>query len=88
MLANVFGLISFIFFVFGILGVQLWGGFLQGKCYDVDIGYIHVEDENEVCEPCADAMRCDAHVSMRRAHACLVACSPHMCKYSCICSHA
>lgn len=65
MLANVFGLISFIFFVFGILGVQLWGGFLQGKCYDVDIGYIHVEDENEVCSslpggmnPCPPGEQC------------------------------
>lgn len=37
-LASVIGLLSFIFFVFGILGVQLFAGVLRNKCYDVDSG--------------------------------------------------
>jgi hypothetical protein len=40
MLANVIGLLAFIFFIFGILGVQLFGGQLRGACYDIDNGGI------------------------------------------------
>lgn len=38
MLSNVLGLCCFIFFVFGILGVQLYAGVLRGLCYNVDDG--------------------------------------------------
>jgi hypothetical protein len=38
MLGNVIGLLTFIFFIFGILGVQLFGGQLRGACYDIDTG--------------------------------------------------
>ena len=38
MLGNVIGLLTFIFFIFGILGVQLFGGQLRGGCYDIDNG--------------------------------------------------
>jgi len=37
-LGNVFGLCGFIWFVFGILGVQLFGGVTRGSCYDIDSG--------------------------------------------------
>ncbi len=40
MLAIVFGLNFFIYFVFGILGMQLFGGALRGRCYSLDDGSI------------------------------------------------
>jgi voltage-dependent calcium channel L type alpha-1D len=40
MLANVFGLNFFIYFVFGILGMQLFGGALRGRCYSMTDGAI------------------------------------------------
>lgn len=41
MLSNVLGLCSFIFLVFGILGVQLFQGLLRGQCYSFQDGSIH-----------------------------------------------
>jgi len=38
MLMNVVGLCAFIFFVFGILGVQLWQGTLRQRCYSMVTG--------------------------------------------------
>lgn len=40
MLANVFGLNFFIYFVFGILGMQLFGGALRGRCYSLTDGAV------------------------------------------------
>jgi hypothetical protein len=37
-LRNVFGLCLFVWFVFGIIGVQLFQGATRGACYDVDTG--------------------------------------------------
>ena len=37
-LASVLQICAFIFFVFGILGVQLFAGALRSRCYDVDTG--------------------------------------------------
>ena len=33
MLGNVLAVCSLIFAVFGIVGVQMWGGLLRGRCY-------------------------------------------------------
>jgi hypothetical protein len=33
-LLDVFALIAFIFMVFGIIAIQLWGGYMRGRCYD------------------------------------------------------
>ena len=41
MLSNVLGLCSFIFLVFGILGVQLFQGLLRGQCYSFEDGSVH-----------------------------------------------
>jgi hypothetical protein len=41
LLSNVLGLCSFIFFVFGILGVQLFAGTLRGVCYHLEDGLPH-----------------------------------------------
>jgi hypothetical protein len=41
MLSNVLGLCGFIFFVFGILGVQLFAGTLRGVCYSIEDGLPH-----------------------------------------------
>uniref|UniRef100_A0A7S1GW80 EF-hand domain-containing protein n=1 Tax=Hemiselmis andersenii TaxID=464988 RepID=A0A7S1GW80_HEMAN len=41
MLSNVLGLCSFIFLVFGILGVQLFQGILRGQCYSYEDGSVH-----------------------------------------------
>lgn len=38
MLLNVVSLLSFIFFVFGIIAVQIWQGVLRGRCYGMDDG--------------------------------------------------
>lgn len=38
MLSNVFGICAFVFFVFGILGVQLFQGVLRGQCFDLATG--------------------------------------------------
>ena len=37
MLANVFALIAFILFVFGILGVQLFNEGLRGRCFSMEV---------------------------------------------------
>jgi hypothetical protein len=37
-LASVLQICAFIFFVFGILGVQLFAGALRNRCYDLDTG--------------------------------------------------
>lgn len=37
-LGNVFGLSGFVWFVFGIIGVQLFQGSTRGACYDIDAG--------------------------------------------------
>uniref|UniRef100_A0A7N8XZ01 Voltage-dependent T-type calcium channel subunit alpha-1G-like n=1 Tax=Mastacembelus armatus TaxID=205130 RepID=A0A7N8XZ01_9TELE len=42
MLGNVLALCFFVFFIFGIVGVQLWAGLLRNRCFmgeDVKIGY-------------------------------------------------
>ena len=49
MLANVFALIAFILFVFGILGVQLFSKGLQGRCFNVEDGLLNLETKNDVC---------------------------------------
>jgi len=49
MLSSVFGLISFIFFIFGILGVQLWGGVLRSRCYSLDDGEIDEANIDRIC---------------------------------------
>lgn len=41
MLSNVLGLCCFIFFVFGILGVQLFSGILRGVCFNINDGSEH-----------------------------------------------
>jgi hypothetical protein len=41
MLANVLGLVLFLFFVFGILGVQLFAGLFRGQCYNINDGSVH-----------------------------------------------
>lgn len=33
MLGNVLLLCFFVFFIFGIIGVQLWAGLLRNRCY-------------------------------------------------------
>jgi hypothetical protein len=43
MLANVFGLNFFIYFVFGILGMQLFGGALRGRCYSLEDGSVMLD---------------------------------------------
>jgi len=40
MLSNVLGLCCFIFFVFGILGVQLYAGALRGVCFNIEDGLV------------------------------------------------
>lgn len=49
MLTNVFALIAFILFVFGILGVQLFSRGLQGRCYSVEDGKLNTETKNDIC---------------------------------------
>jgi len=39
-LGNVIGVCLFIFFVFGILGVQLFSGLMRGVCFDIDTGVV------------------------------------------------
>jgi hypothetical protein len=46
-LGNVFALCGLVWFVFGILGVQLFQGVTRGACYDIDSG------ENTGLSPCA-----------------------------------
>jgi hypothetical protein len=58
MLANVFGLNFFIYFVFGILGMQLFGGSLRSRCYSLEDGSI-MENPfswNYICSD--DSLRC------------------------------
>ena len=49
MLFNVFALLLFILFVFGILGVQLFSEDMKGRCYDVETGFINVDTRPDVC---------------------------------------
>ena len=61
-LVDVFALISFIFVVFGIIGIQLWGGYLRGRCYDMDTGLLDVANIDNVCSMEGDGgmNKCDA----------------------------
>ena len=36
MLGNVLLLCFFVFFIFGIIGVQLWAGLLRNRCYPAE----------------------------------------------------
>ncbi|KAF7650118.1 hypothetical protein LDENG_00130890 [Lucifuga dentata] len=57
MLGNVLLLCFFVFFIFGIVGVQLWAGLLRNRCFvednfsfplSVDLGkYYHTENDDE-----------------------------------------
>ena len=49
MLVNVFALIAFILFVFGILGVQLFSAGMRGRCYSMQDGYINPKLVRSVC---------------------------------------
>uniref|UniRef100_A0A673A7E7 Ion transport domain-containing protein n=1 Tax=Sphaeramia orbicularis TaxID=375764 RepID=A0A673A7E7_9TELE len=55
MLGNVLALCFFVFFIFGIVGVQLWAGLLRNRCFmgeDVKIGYYRpdgTEDHPFIC---------------------------------------
>jgi len=49
MLINVFALIAFILFVFGILGVQLFNRGMQGRCYSMETGILEEESRDIVC---------------------------------------
>ena len=60
MLVNVFALIAFILFVFGILGCQLFSEEMRGRCYNVDDGTLNLETKNEVC-----TIRYNLHESKR-----------------------
>ena len=55
MLANVFALIAFILFVFGILGVQLFNQALRGRCFDMDTGLLNLETRQNVCTVSVEA---------------------------------
>jgi len=48
MLADVLFLCLFIFFTFGILGVQLFKGALRGRCFGIDDGAL-VSEVLELC---------------------------------------
>jgi len=57
MLSNVMGLCFFVFFAFGILGIQLFAGRMRGLCFSVDTGIV-LEDRMcgdgnslEMCPP-------------------------------------
>ncbi|XP_038830862.1 voltage-dependent T-type calcium channel subunit alpha-1G [Salvelinus namaycush] len=57
MLGNVLALCFFVFFIFGIVGVQLWAGLLRNRCFlpenfslpqSVELGnYYHTENDDE-----------------------------------------
>jgi hypothetical protein len=49
LLVDVFALISFVFMVFGIIGIQLWGGYLRGRCYEMDSGRLDQANIDNVC---------------------------------------
>uniref|UniRef100_A0A665W6C9 Ion transport domain-containing protein n=1 Tax=Echeneis naucrates TaxID=173247 RepID=A0A665W6C9_ECHNA len=50
MLGNVLALCFFVFFIFGIVGVQLWAGLLRNRCFmgeDVKIGYYRPDETDD-----------------------------------------
>uniref|UniRef100_A0A3B5AH65 Ion transport domain-containing protein n=1 Tax=Stegastes partitus TaxID=144197 RepID=A0A3B5AH65_9TELE len=52
MLGNVLALCFFVFFIFGIVGVQLWAGLLRNRCFmgdDVKIFYVQCKDHPFIC---------------------------------------
>jgi hypothetical protein len=60
MLGNVLLLCFFVFFIFGIIGVQLWAGLLRQRCY------LELPDNASVngLVSCVAPLTCDARKPM------------------------
>uniref|UniRef100_A0AAQ6A2H9 Voltage-dependent T-type calcium channel subunit alpha n=1 Tax=Amphiprion ocellaris TaxID=80972 RepID=A0AAQ6A2H9_AMPOC len=57
MLGNVLLLCFFVFFIFGIIGVQLWAGLLRNRCMTLPAPYYRLEEDDErpfICSLASD----------------------------------
>jgi len=57
LLGDVLLLAVFVFFIFGVIGVQLFAGQLHGRCYDEGLGSL-VEEETRLCSMQQSGRRC------------------------------
>lgn len=55
-LVGVLMLCSFLYVLYGIIGLEIWMGLFRGHCVNVDTG--EVQDLNVVCGECEDGFEC------------------------------